>query len=54
VGLLGPDYLKKLAGVKLASIGPVTTATMRELKLPPTIEADPHTIESLARAIAKC
>jgi uroporphyrinogen III methyltransferase/synthase len=52
VGLLGPDYLKKLGSVKLASIGPVTTATMRELQLTPTIEANPHTIESLARAIA--
>ena len=29
----------KLAGVKLASIGPITTATLRELGLTPTVEA---------------
>jgi uroporphyrinogen III methyltransferase/synthase len=53
VTLLGPDYQNKLASVKLASIGPVTTATLAELRLYPTIEAHPHTISSLANAIAK-
>jgi uroporphyrinogen III methyltransferase/synthase len=51
VALLGPDYRAKLADVKLASIGPITSATMRELGLPPTIEAEQFNIEGLADAI---
>src|SRR5205085_938705 len=31
--LLGPDYRRRLEGVLLASIGPITTATLRELGL---------------------
>jgi uroporphyrinogen III methyltransferase/synthase len=50
--LLGPDYAKKLEAVKLASIGPVTTATLKELGLTPTVQADPHTMQAMARAIA--
>jgi len=38
-------------GARLASIGPVTSATMRERGLTPTIEADPHTVLALAEAI---
>ena len=52
VALLGPDYLRKLGSVKLASIGPVTTAALMELGLKPAVEADPHTVPSLAQAIA--
>jgi len=50
--LLGLDYLKKLESVKLASIGPVTTATLRELQLQPTFEADPHMVQALVAGIA--
>jgi uroporphyrinogen III methyltransferase/synthase len=49
--LLGPDYKAKLQGVKLASIGPITTKTLKELGLEPTIEAKMHNIESLISAI---
>jgi uroporphyrinogen III methyltransferase / synthase len=39
------------AGVKLASIGPVTSKTLGEFELAPTVEADPHTVVALAEAI---
>lgn len=40
-----------LAGVRVASIGPITSATARELGLQVDVEADPHTIEGLVAAI---
>ena len=45
------DYVSKLAGVKLASIGPVTSATLRQLGLPVDIEAREYTIPGLVKAI---
>ncbi len=39
------------AGVRTASIGPVTSATMRELGLPVDIEAKQHDIPGLVKAI---
>lgn len=41
-----------LRGVKLASIGPVTSATLRECGLPVDIEAKQFTIPGLVQAIA--
>jgi uroporphyrinogen-III synthase len=41
------------AGIALASIGPITSATLRELGYEPTFEADEPTIDSLAIAIAR-
>ncbi len=49
--LLGPNYREKLAGVKLASIGPVTTQTLTELGLVPTIEAKTYNIDGVVEAI---
>jgi uroporphyrinogen-III synthase len=48
-----PDWLKHdwLNKVQFASIGPVTSATLRELKLPPAIEAREFTMGGLIRAI---
>jgi uroporphyrinogen-III synthase len=40
-----------LAGIALASIGPVTSATLRELKLGVDVEAREYTIPGLVRAI---
>jgi uroporphyrinogen-III synthase len=40
-------------GPKLASIGPVTSATLREFGLPVDIEAAEYTIPGLVRAIAR-
>jgi len=45
------DYISKLAGVKLASIGPVTSATLRQLGLLVNIEAREYTIPGLVKAI---
>jgi uroporphyrinogen III methyltransferase/synthase len=52
-GLLGTGYATQLECINLASIGPVTTATLRELGLTPTVQAEPHTIGALVDAIAK-
>ena len=41
------------AGTALASIGPITSATLRELGYEPTLEAAEPTIDSLAIALAK-
>jgi uroporphyrinogen-III synthase len=38
----------------LASIGPITSATLRELGYEPTLEASEPTIDSLATAVAAC
>jgi uroporphyrinogen III methyltransferase/synthase len=51
VKLLGPDYRDRLNGVKLASIGPVTTATLRELGLEPAVQADTFNIDGLVAAM---
>ena len=40
--------------VRLASIGPVTSSTLRELGLPVDIEAAEYTIPGLIKAIARC
>jgi uroporphyrinogen-III synthase len=39
------------AGVKAISIGPITSATLRELHWPPAAEADPHDIAGLIAAV---
>lgn len=41
-----------LAGVKIASIGPITSHTAREHGLEVDVEAQPHTIEGLVAALA--
>ena len=51
--LLGGNYKEKLRGVKIASIGPITTATLRELGLEPTIEAQTFNIDGLVEAIQR-
>jgi uroporphyrinogen-III synthase len=45
----GPDQLR--AGARLASIGPVTTAALREHGLEPAIEAARHDIDGLIEAL---
>jgi uroporphyrinogen-III synthase len=40
-----------LDGVRLASIGPITSATLREFGLPVHVEAEEYTIAGLTRAI---
>jgi uroporphyrinogen-III synthase len=41
-----------LDGIQFASIGPVTSATLREFGLPVHIEAEEYTIPGLVRAVA--
>ena len=59
VALLGgrerpPDTSNNLlGGVRLASIGPITSATLRECGLPVHVEAEEYTIAGLTRAILK-
>jgi uroporphyrinogen III methyltransferase/synthase len=40
-----------LQGVGVASIGPITSATIREYGVEPTVEANPHTMDGLIAAI---
>jgi len=47
------DASQSLRGIALASIGPVTSATLRELGLPVGVEATEYTILGLVRALAE-
>jgi uroporphyrinogen-III synthase len=51
VKLVGVEILGR---VKTASIGPATSATMREYGLEPTVEALEHSVRGLARAVSSC
>lgn len=51
VSLLGSDYATKLKNVKIASIGPITSQTLRDLNLTPTIEADTYNVDGLIDAL---
>jgi len=46
-----PELLRKFPQIKLASIGPETSKLLAALNLKPTIEAKPHTIEGLVKAV---
>lgn len=49
--LLGIEKARSLQGVQFASIGPVTSGTLRELGMQPAIEAREFTMGGLIRAI---
>ena len=51
VELLGSDRRPKLDGIRLASIGPITSATMRSLGLNPTVEASQFDVNHVVEAI---
>lgn len=51
--LLGKENVALLGDVKFASIGPVTTETMRKAGLQAHIEAGEYTIPALAQALAE-
>ena len=51
--IVGTDIPAMLAKVKFASIGPVTSETLREYGLPVHVEADEHTMDGLAQAIVR-
>jgi uroporphyrinogen III methyltransferase/synthase len=46
-----PKLLKQFPDLKTASIGPETTKALAVLEVKPTIEAKPHTIEGLVKAL---
>ncbi len=46
------NLMRHLKGVRLASIGPVTSSTLRELGLPVDVEAAEYTIPGLIKAIS--
>jgi uroporphyrinogen III methyltransferase/synthase len=46
-----PALLKTFPNLKLASIGPETTKTLAALGLKPTVEAKPHNIDGLVKAL---
>jgi uroporphyrinogen-III synthase len=52
IELLGANARESLRGVCLASIGPVTSTTLREAGFAPTIEARQYTMGGLVHAIA--
>ena len=47
----GQKYLGNLDGIRLASIGPITSATLREFGLPIQMQAGEYTIAGLTQAI---
>lgn len=51
--LLAKDHYPALREILLASIGPVTSATLTQAGFKPNIEAREYTMEGLAQAIAK-
>jgi len=51
--LLGPDYRSRLAGVKLASIGPITTSTLRDLGLEPAFQAETSDVQGLVAGMLR-
>jgi uroporphyrinogen III methyltransferase/synthase len=53
VALLGDQAPTLLAPVRIASIGPITSATARDLGLKVTIEASEHTIPGLVAALER-
>jgi len=46
-----PELMKRYPRMKIASIGPETTKTIKALGLDPTVEAKPHNIAGLLKAI---
>ena len=51
--IVGTDIPAKLSHVKFASIGPVTSRTMREYGLRVDVEADEYTMEGLTQALVR-
>ncbi len=51
LALLGPHQRELLHDVRLASIGPVTSATLRQAGLEPHVEAREYTMQGLVAAI---
>jgi uroporphyrinogen III methyltransferase/synthase len=53
VALLGDGYRDKLRGVRIASIGPITTVTIKELGLEPAVQAETFNVDGVVEAILR-
>ena len=53
INLLGNNYKRKLSGIMFASIGPVTSGTLKRFGLKSDVEAKVYTIDGLVNAIHK-
>lgn len=53
INLLGSSYQQALGDAHIASIGPVTSKTLRDAGFAPTIEAREYTVEGLVLAIVE-
>jgi uroporphyrinogen III methyltransferase/synthase len=53
VALLGDGHREKLRGVNIASIGPITTATLKELRLEPAVQAETFNVDGLVEAMVR-
>jgi uroporphyrinogen-III synthase len=51
--ILATDIPAKLSKIKFASIGPVTSETLREFGMPVHVEGDEYTMDGLAQAIVR-
>ena len=51
--IVGTQIPSRLAQVKFASIGPVTSSTLRDFGMPVHVEADEYTMEGLVQAIVR-
>jgi uroporphyrinogen III methyltransferase/synthase len=49
-----PKLLKQFPKTRLASIGPETSKALVALGLKPAVEADPHTIDGVVKAVLNC
>ena len=52
-GRAGTPLSERLAGARLCSIGPITSAALRELGLPVAVEAPEYTAAGLVEAVAR-
>ena len=51
VSLLTPAHRERLSTIRLASIGPITTRTLRELDLVPAVQAETYNIPGLVKSM---
>ncbi len=51
--LLGENYRQRLQGIRIASIGPITSQTLRELELEPTVEARTFDLAGLVESLKR-
>lgn len=51
IQLLGPDYQRRIRSARIASIGPITTATLRGLGIEPAVQAQVFNLDGLVAAI---